>query len=124
MVQPDVSLAAMAALRLRGIWFSIDDFGTGQSSLTYLRRLPVAEVKIDRSFISEVIPGTPDAAIARSVVDLAHNLGMRAVAEGIETAEALQLVRSFACDLGQGWHLGRPVAAELVPAVCRESFRT
>jgi EAL domain-containing protein (putative c-di-GMP-specific phosphodiesterase class I) len=123
MVQPDISLAAMAALRLRGIRFSIDDFGTGQSSLTYLRRLPVAEVKIDRSFISDVIPGTPDAAIARSVVDLAHNLGMRAVAEGIETAEALQLVRSFACDLGQGWHLGRPVAAELVPTVCRESLR-
>ncbi len=123
MVHPDESLAAMGALRDRGICFSIDDFGTGQSSLTYLRRLPVSEVKIDRSFIAELTDATPDAAIARSVVDLAHNLGMSAVAEGIETAEALELVRALGCDLGQGWHLGRPMAADLVPAATRSRVR-
>ena len=119
MVQPEVSLQTMAALREWGIGFSIDDFGTGQSSLTHLRLLPVTEVKIDRSFISKLHVGTPDAAIARSVVDLAHNLGMRTVAEGIETVDVLDLVRSWDCDLGQGWHLGAPTAAELVPEACR-----
>jgi diguanylate cyclase (GGDEF)-like protein len=122
MVQPDESLAAMNALRDRGVAFSIDDFGTGQSSLTYLRRLPVAEVKIDRSFITELRAGTPDAAIARSVVDLAHNLGMKVVAEGIETAGALALVKGFDCDLGQGWHLGPPLEADQVPPACRSSI--
>ena len=119
MVQPGVSLTAMEALRAIGIAFSIDDFGTGQSSLTYLRRLPVQEVKIDRSFIIGLVDGTPDAAIARSVVDLAHNLGMAAVAEGIETEAELALVRGYQCDLGQGWHLGRPMPGDEVEGWCR-----
>jgi EAL domain-containing protein (putative c-di-GMP-specific phosphodiesterase class I) len=122
MVHPEVSLATMAELVDRGVRFSIDDFGTGQSSLTYLRRLPVVEVKIDRSFVVGVQAGTPDGAIARSVVDLAHNLGLLAVAEGIESEESLAVVRSYACDLGQGWHLGRPMAPEDVPAWCRRRF--
>lgn len=121
MVQPDVSLEAMVALRARGITFSIDDFGTGQSSLTYLRRLPVGEVKIDRSFIGDLVEGTPDASIARAVVDLAHSLGMLAVAEGIESESVSSFVQSMQCDLGQGWHLGRPVAAALVPDACRQT---
>ena len=114
MIQPEVSLEAMSALRARGIGFSIDDFGTGQSSLTYLRLLPVQEVKIDRSFISQLAEGMPEAVIARSVVDLAHNLGMTAVGEGIETEAALAMLRSYRCDLGQGWHLGRPLPASEV----------
>jgi EAL domain-containing protein (putative c-di-GMP-specific phosphodiesterase class I) len=109
MIQPEVSLGAMRALRTRGIGFSIDDFGTGQSSLTYLHLLPVQEVKIDRSFVARLVEGSPEAAIARSVVDLAHNLGMTALAEGIEDESALELLRSYGCDLGQGWHLGRPM---------------
>ncbi len=109
MIQPDVSLQAMIALRERGIGFSIDDFGTGQSSLTYLHLLPVQEVKIDRSFVARLGDGSPEATIARSVVDLAHNLGMTALAEGIETEATLLLLRSYGCDLGQGWHLGRPM---------------
>lgn len=121
MIQPLVSLEAMETLCDRGIGFSVDDFGTGQSSLTYLRRLPVQEVKIDRSFIVEIEDGTPDAAIAHSVVDLAHNLGMVAVAEGIETPEALALVRTYACDLGQGWHLGRPMPGDEVAPWCRRA---
>ena len=121
MIQPEISLATMMAIRERGVSFSIDDFGTGQSSLTYLRRLPVQEVKIDRSFITELQDGTPDASIARSVVDLAHNLGMVAVAEGIETGAALTLVRSYECDLGQGWHLGRPLPGDEVAAWCRRA---
>ena len=114
MIQPQVSLEAMGALRARGIGFSIDDFGTGQSSLTYLRLLPVQEVKIDRSFIAQLVEASPEAAIARSVVDLAHNLGMTAVAEGIESEAVLALLRSYGCDLGQGWHLGRPLPASEV----------
>ncbi len=122
MLQPDVSLATMGALLERGVRFSIDDFGTGQSSLTYLRRLPVVEVKIDRAFVVGVQDGTPDDAIARSVVDLAHNLGLVAVAEGIESSEALEVVRGYDCDLGQGWHLGEPMAGADVAAWCQAAL--
>jgi diguanylate cyclase (GGDEF)-like protein len=121
MVQPETSLETMGTLIERGVRFSIDDFGTGQSSLTYLRRLPVVEVKLDRSFVVGVRAGTPDGAIARSVVDLAHNLGLLALAEGIESAESLDVVRSYTCDLGQGWHLGRPMAPEEVAPWCRSA---
>ena len=123
MIQPEVSLDAMKALRSRGIGFSIDDFGTGQSSLTYLHLLPVQEVKIDRSFVARLVDGSPEAAIARSVVDLAHNLGMTALAEGIEDEGALQLLRSYGCDLGQGWHLGRPMPGSEVAAWSAASRR-
>jgi EAL domain-containing protein (putative c-di-GMP-specific phosphodiesterase class I) len=123
MVNPTTALATMNALCDRGVRFSVDDFGTGQSSLTYLHRLPVSEVKIDRSFIAGLQAGSADAVICRSVIDLAHNLGLQAVAEGVETPEVLELLIGYACDLGQGWALGQPLAAADVPAALAERVR-
>ncbi len=95
---------------------SIDDFGTGYSSLVYLQRLPVVEVKADRSFVSTLATVKDDAVIVRSIIDLAHNLSLTVVAEGVEDQETLDLLLEFGCDAAQGYFFSRPVPAdELVP---------
>ncbi len=91
---------------------SIDDFGTGFSSLTYIRRLPVSELKLDRTFLTGAPEDRRAVSIIRSTVDLAHSLGLRIVAEGIENLEALELVDDLGCDAAQGYLMGRPVPAE------------
>jgi diguanylate cyclase (GGDEF)-like protein/PAS domain S-box-containing protein len=97
-----------------GISLSLDDFGTGSSSLAYLRELPVQELKIDKSFILGMDEDDEAAMIVRTIVELAHNLGLRAVGEGIETDEAYRLLAESGCDYGQGFLMGRPMpAAEL-----------
>ncbi|MCB0961332.1 MAG: EAL domain-containing protein [Acidimicrobiales bacterium] len=94
---------------------AIDDFGTGYSSLTYLRDLPLQEVKIDRSFVSGMHRRSEEFTIVRSMIDLGHNLGLRVVAEGVEHADDLALLRRLGCDLAQGFHLARPLPlAELL----------
>jgi diguanylate cyclase (GGDEF)-like protein/PAS domain S-box-containing protein len=90
---------------------SIDDFGTGYSSLVYLQRLPVVELKIDRSFVSSLSSAPDDAVIVRSIIDLAHNLGVKVVAEGVEDAAALRLLVEHGCDAAQGYYFSRPLAA-------------
>ncbi len=95
-------------LHSRGMRISIDDFGTGFSSLTHLRRLPINEVKIDRSFVSGMLDNENDFMIARSIVDLAHNLGHQVVAEGVEDTATLTLLRELGCDIGQGHLFSRP----------------
>ncbi|MBX3626152.1 MAG: EAL domain-containing protein [Rhizobacter sp.] len=103
---------AMSTLeRLSGLGFrlSIDDFGTGYSSLAYLKRLPVDEIKIDRSFVMSMEKDPNDARIVRSTIDLAHGLGLTVVAEGVENAQVWQLLREQACDEAQGFHMSRPL---------------
>jgi EAL domain-containing protein (putative c-di-GMP-specific phosphodiesterase class I) len=90
---------------------SIDDFGTGYSSLAYLARLPVHEVKIDRSFLLDIVGDHGKAAIVRATIDLGHHLGLRVVAEGLETAESIAYVRALDCDLGQGYFYAKPMPA-------------
>lgn len=97
------------ALRERGIHISIDDFGTGYSSLQYLRRLPVDRLKIDRSFIQTIGHDRRDQAIVKSVIEMGHSLGIKVLAEGIETPEQMQLIRNFDCDEGQGYFFSPPV---------------
>jgi EAL domain-containing protein (putative c-di-GMP-specific phosphodiesterase class I) len=97
-----------------GISLSLDDFGTGSSSLAYLRELPVQELKIDKSFILGMDDDAEAATIVQTIVELAHNLGLEAVAEGIETEAAYRLLVESGCDYGQGFLMGRPMpAAEL-----------
>lgn len=94
-----------------GLALSIDDFGTGYSSLAYLKRLPVSQLKIDSSFVMNMERDEADVAIVRSTIDLAHNLGLRVVAEGVETEPALLLLRQMGCDEVQGYFIGRPMPA-------------
>ena len=95
-----------------GVGLSLDDFGTGYSSLTHLRTLPVSEVKIDRSFVARCATDATDAAIVRSTIQLAHSLGMRVVAEGVEDEATWQRLAELGCDLIQGYHLARPMPLE------------
>jgi len=111
-VMSDVGHAAevLASLTGRGVSVSIDDFGTGYSSLGLLRRLPVQELKIDKSFVIGMAgDGAEDTAIVRSTADLAHNLGLTVVAEGVEDQWTLDLLSSFGCDQAQGYHIARPM---------------
>jgi predicted signal transduction protein with EAL and GGDEF domain len=108
MADPERALAIVARLAALGVRIAIDDFGTGYSSLAYLKKLPVDELKIDRSFVSDMRDDASDQAIVRSTIDLAHNLGLRVVAEGVEDAATWQLLTQLGCDEAQGYHLGRP----------------
>jgi EAL domain-containing protein (putative c-di-GMP-specific phosphodiesterase class I) len=97
-----------------GVRLSLDDFGTGYSSLTHLRRLPIDEIKIDRSFIKDLETDSDDAAIVQSTIDLAHSLNLMVVAEGVETELTWNRLRAFGCDQAQGFYLARPMPAELL----------
>ncbi len=113
------TMAVLASLRSAGIAISIDDYGTGYSSLAYLAELPVTELKLDRGFISRMVDDPRVAAIVHSTVDLAHALGLVLVAEGVEDADALALLADFHCDVAQGYHLSRPLPAERLTAWLR-----
>jgi diguanylate cyclase (GGDEF)-like protein len=97
-----------------GVNISIDDFGTGYSSLAYLQQLPVSEIKIDRSFVTNVLESPADQVIVRSTVDLARNLGLVSTAEGVESAAALRWLREVGCGNAQGYHIARPMPAHAV----------
>jgi diguanylate cyclase (GGDEF)-like protein/PAS domain S-box-containing protein len=109
MVDLPRTLSILQRLRAMGIRIAIDDFGTGHSSLAYLKRLPVDEVKIDRSFVRDIAADATDRIIVRSTVDLAHSLGLRVVAEGVEDALTKELLAALGCDEVQGFHLSRPL---------------
>ena len=108
MGDPDYVCGVLSELSNNGVQFSIDDFGTGYSSLSHLKRLPVHELKIDRSFVMEMDSDADDAVIVRSTVDLAHNMGLRVVAEGVETPETLDVLKDMGCDQAQGYFIARP----------------
>jgi diguanylate cyclase (GGDEF)-like protein len=113
---PVRSLATLEALRGLGVGLALDDYGTGYASLRYLRDLPFDELKVDRSFVQHLVAGGSDEAIVASTCDLAHRLGLRVVAEGVETAEVLGLLGAIGVDRAQGYHLSRPVPAEVLGA--------
>jgi EAL domain-containing protein (putative c-di-GMP-specific phosphodiesterase class I) len=96
-----------------GVHISIDDFGTGYSSLAYLKRLPISEIKIDRSFIKDMKTSESDCRIVRATISLGRDLGLQTVAEGVEDAELCDLLAAFGCDLAQGYHFGRPLSSDL-----------
>jgi EAL domain-containing protein (putative c-di-GMP-specific phosphodiesterase class I) len=113
-------LATLQRLNGIGVGLAWDDFGTGYSSLTHLRNLPVQEIKVDRSFVRALETNKDDAAIVRGVIELAHRLGLRTIAEGVETAEQAMLLSDFGCDLAQGYYFGRPVPADSMGALLRD----
>jgi diguanylate cyclase (GGDEF)-like protein len=108
----DRARRTLDALRALGVRLSLDDFGTGWSSLRLLRELPVSEIKIDRSFVSRVSVDDEDATVVRALVGLAHGLGLGVVAEGIETPVTWSTIAALGCDAAQGWHIARPMPAD------------
>jgi EAL domain-containing protein (putative c-di-GMP-specific phosphodiesterase class I) len=117
-------LDTLTRFRIKGMGVALDDFGTGFSSLLQLRQLPFTELKIDQAFVSDVMIAEDSRLIVRSVIDLAHALGMSAVAEGVENAETLELLASLGCDQVQGFFIARPMEpAKLVPWMLGNSRR-
>ncbi|MGB8842268.1 MAG: EAL domain-containing protein, partial [Aliidongia sp.] len=112
MGEPDTAIAVLRALADQGISLSIDDFGVGQSSLSYLRRLPVRELKIDKSFVCNLSQNPEDRMIVQSVIALGHQLGYSVTAEGVEDEAALTRLIAYGCDSAQGFHIGRPMPIE------------
>jgi diguanylate cyclase (GGDEF)-like protein len=111
MRNPEQAREVMQALHDLGVALAVDDYGTGYSSLEYLLRLPISEIKLDRAFCQNIVTELRATAIVRSTVDLTHALGLRMVAEGVEDAGTLFVLRELGCDRVQGWHLGRPMSA-------------
>jgi diguanylate cyclase (GGDEF)-like protein len=113
--------AILSRLSEMGVVLAIDDYGTGYSSLGYLKRLPIDQMKIDRSFVMQMADDRNDAAIVRSTVELARNLGLQVVAEGVETAAAWTHLKTLGCDFAQGYYLSKPVPAAEIDALVRAS---
>jgi EAL domain-containing protein (putative c-di-GMP-specific phosphodiesterase class I) len=114
MADPSRAASTLLSLAGLGVGVSLDDFGTGYSSLVHLKRLPVSEVKIDRSFVIRMDVNEDDAAIVRSIIDLAGALGLRTVAEGVETRDAWDRLAVYGCDAAQGWYLAKAMPADIV----------
>jgi EAL domain-containing protein (putative c-di-GMP-specific phosphodiesterase class I) len=121
---PGHALRNLERLHALGCRISIDDYGTGYSSLAYLKRLPVNELKIDRSFVMSMVTDTSDAVIVRSTIDLAHNMGLCVVAEGVEDEPTLRRLRELGCDMVQGYLFSRPLAADEIVKWLRTSSYT
>jgi diguanylate cyclase (GGDEF)-like protein len=116
MADPERAVRVLEALRRMGVGVSIDDFGTGHASIAYLTRLPANEIKIDRSFITDMCQNERDEAIVRSTIDLARHLGLHVVAEGIETPEVWERLVNLGCDTAQGYLISKPVTGEQLTA--------
>jgi EAL domain-containing protein (putative c-di-GMP-specific phosphodiesterase class I) len=123
MRNPDQAAETMRQLKGLGVHLALDDFGTGYSSLNYLRRFPVDSLKIDRTFISDVAVDASSAAVATSVVAIAHSLGLKAIAEGVETDEQLEFLRNCRCDAFQGYFFSKPLPPEEFAELLREGKR-
>jgi diguanylate cyclase (GGDEF)-like protein len=124
MADPGRAATTLMSLAAIGVGVSLDDFGTGYSSLVHLKRLPVSEVKIDRSFVLRMDVNEDDAAIVRSIIDLASALGLRVVAEGVETREAWDRLAVYGCDAAQGWYLSQALPADELTRWLAEFSRT
>jgi EAL domain-containing protein (putative c-di-GMP-specific phosphodiesterase class I) len=121
MADPALALDVLGRLHILGVGLAVDDFGTGYSSMAYLKDLPVDELKIDRSFVSHMATSPSDAVIVRSTIDLGHNLGLRVVAEGVETQHVWEELTALGCDTAQGYYLSRPMPAADLERQLREA---
>ncbi len=119
MSDPEESVAILERLSRMGVIVSVDDFGTGYSSMSYLRRFPIDKLKIDRSFITNVLSSADDASIVQAIISLAHGLRLKVVAEGIESAEQVSFLQGMGCDQYQGYYFSRPVDAAAFETLLR-----
>ncbi len=109
---PDLAMEILNRLTSQGLKISIDDFGTGYSSLSYLKKLPASEIKIDKSFVSDMLKSDNDAVIVKSIIDLGHNLSLNVVAEGVEDKETVAHLKALGCDVLQGYYFSKPLSSE------------
>jgi EAL domain-containing protein (putative c-di-GMP-specific phosphodiesterase class I) len=123
MNDPDAAVRTLLGLKQAGILISVDDFGTGYSSLAYLKRFPLDALKIDRAFISDMVTDPDDAVITLAVINLAHSLKLKVVAEGVETEAQLDLLIRYACDEMQGYYFSKPADAGALETMLREGRR-
>jgi EAL domain-containing protein (putative c-di-GMP-specific phosphodiesterase class I) len=110
MTDPERALITVERLSNMGFELAVDDFGTGYSSLAYLKKMPLTELKIDKSFVEDILKSENDAVIVKATINLAHNLGLQVTAEGVENEEILNLLKGYGCDLIQGYHLAKPLS--------------
>ncbi|MCL4476880.1 MAG: EAL domain-containing protein, partial [Nitrospirae bacterium] len=122
MKNPEDASTILGKLKSMGVEISIDDFGTGHSSLGYLRRLPVSYLKIDRSFVMNITTNPNDASIVTAIIALAHTLNLKVVAEGVETQEQLLFLREHGCDEMQGFLFSRPLPAEDISKLLSKKY--
>jgi EAL domain-containing protein (putative c-di-GMP-specific phosphodiesterase class I) len=121
MSDPTRTMAILNKLNDMGVRLSIDDFGTGYSSLSYLKRLPVTELKIDKSFVMDMLADESNAVIVRSTIDLGRNLGLAVVAEGVASDEIYETLIGLGCSIAQGFHISRPIPAPEIEAWLKSS---
>lgn len=124
MADPARAGLVLARLAATGLGISVDDYGTGCSSLAYLKRLPIDELKIDRAFVRHLVMDEADRTIVASTIGLGHSLGLRVIAEGVEDQATWEALAALGCDAVQGYHLGRPMPAAGVDAWVRARTRT
>ncbi|HEY3731144.1 MAG TPA: EAL domain-containing protein [Steroidobacteraceae bacterium] len=124
MTNPEESVEILERLSRMGVVVSVDDFGTGYSSISYLRRFPIDKLKIDRTFVSNLMTSAEDASIVRAIISLAHGLRLKVVAEGVETADQVACLQKLGCDQYQGYYFSRPVDAAALEEFLRNRTRT
>lgn len=120
MDDPQRAMRTLKAIRDLGVHFAIDDFGTGYSSMAHLKKMPVSSIKIDKSFTQNMESDNDSAVIVRTIIDLGHNLGLKVVAEGVESLAAKEMLVEFRCDEAQGYYFSRPVSAADVSRLIRK----
>lgn len=123
MQEPEQVIEILRRLTEMGISLAIDDFGTGQASLTYLRRLPVEKLKIDQSFVKDMVTNAEDRAIVEATIQLAHTLDIEVTAEGVESAAILEMLSSMSCDYVQGYYISRPIDQDQILIWCNDQTR-
>jgi EAL domain-containing protein (putative c-di-GMP-specific phosphodiesterase class I) len=109
MQDPELALEVLNSMNQHGLVLSIDDYGTGYSSMSYLKKLPVKELKIDKSFVIGLASNREDEILVRSTIDLGHNLGLKVTAEGVEDEKSLELLKSYGSDTVQGYYISKPL---------------
>jgi diguanylate cyclase len=122
MANPRQAAEILRVMKQMGLRLAVDDFGTGYSSLAHLNSLPIDAIKIDKSFVIRMATETQDAVIVRSMIHLAHNLGLKVVAEGVENRQTMDMLRKMGCDMAQGYHISHPRPAEELPGRLRDSL--